>query len=114
MKSDRTKQGTERSQLTKIQHFKLAKDKSKLVNGDRNFMKNDLPMDDDLRPEYDLKNLRVRGFGSERKSVAGHTVRLEPDVAEIFPDAESVNEALHFLIRIMQQNQESIPNTTPE
>jgi len=28
------------------------------------------------------------------------TVRLAPDVAETFPDSDSVNEALRFLIRI--------------
>ena len=68
-------------------------------------------MENDLRPEYNLKNLRVRRLGSERKSFAGQIVRLDPDVAEIFPNADSVNEALRFLIRIMQQNQESIPKT---
>lgn len=70
-----------------------------------------LPIEDDLRPEYDLKNLRVRRLGSERKSFAGQIVRLDPDVAEIFPNADSVNEALRFLMRIMQQNQESISKT---
>ena len=71
--------------------------------------KDNLQMEDELRPEYNLKNLRVRRLGSERKSFAGQIVRLDPDVAEIFPNADSVNEALRFLMRIMQQNQESIP-----
>lgn len=62
-------------------------------------------MEDDLRPEYDLKSLRVRRLGSERKSFGGVTVRLEPDVADMFPSADAVNEALRFLIRVMQQNQ---------
>ena len=48
---------------------------------------------DELRPEYDLKNLKVRKFGPGRKSF-GNVVRLEPDVSEVFPDADSVNEAL--------------------
>ena len=61
-------------------------------------------MDDELRPEYDLKNLRVRKLGPGRKSFGGSVVRLEPDVAEVFPDAESVNEALRFLIRIAKEN----------
>jgi hypothetical protein len=61
-------------------------------------------MDDELRPEYDLKSLRVRKFGSERKRFGGEFVRLAPDVAEVFPDADSVNEALRFLIRITQEN----------
>ena len=57
-------------------------------------------MADELRPEYDLKKLEVRRLGPGRKSFGGEVVRLEPDVAELFPSAESVNEALRFLIRI--------------
>lgn len=60
--------------------------------------------EDDLRTEYDLKSLRVRKVGSGRKSFAGVTVRLEPDVAEMFPSADAVNEALRFLIRVMRDN----------
>jgi len=59
---------------------------------------------DELRPEYDLRSLRVRKLGPGRKSFGG-VVRLEPDVAEVFPDAEAVNEALRFLIRITKENQ---------
>lgn len=58
---------------------------------------------DEMRPEYDLRSLRVRKFGRGRKSFGG-IVRLESDVAEIFPDADSVNEALRFLIRIAKEN----------
>jgi len=55
---------------------------------------------DDLRPEYDLRNLRVRRLGPGRKSFAGSVIRIEPDVAAVFPSAEAVNEALRFLIRV--------------
>jgi hypothetical protein len=61
--------------------------------------KDDLELEDDLRSEYDLKSLKVRKMGSGRKNFAGTTVKLEPDVAEIFPNADAVNEALRFLIR---------------
>lgn len=44
-------------------------------------------MEDELRSEYDLKSLRIRSLGPGRKSFGG-TVRLEPDVAEMFPNAE--------------------------
>lgn len=46
-------------------------------------------MRDELRSEYDLKSLRVRKLGSERKNFGAIAVRLEPDAAEIFPNAKS-------------------------
>jgi hypothetical protein len=61
-------------------------------------------MNDELCPEYDLRSLRVRKLGRGRKSFGG-VIRLEPDVAEVFPDAEAVNEALRFLIRITKESQ---------
>jgi len=67
--------------------------------------------DDELRPEYELKSLRVRRLGPGRKSFGGSVVRLEPDVAEVFPDAESVNEALRFLIRVTKENKPSVGNS---
>ena len=69
-------------------------------------------MEDELRPEYDLRNLRVRKVGPERKSFGGSTVRLEWDVAEVFPDSESVNEALRFLIRITREHKPALPGTS--
>ena len=57
-------------------------------------------MKDRLRREYDLKSLQVRKLGPGRKSFGGSVVRLESDVAEVFPSAESVNEALRFLISV--------------
>jgi len=62
-------------------------------------------MEDELRPEYDLRSLRVRRVGSERMKLGGQFVQLTPDVAEIFPDSKSVNEALRMLIRVTQNNE---------
>ena len=59
--------------------------------------------EDELRSEYDLKSLRVRRLGPGRKRF-GAVIRLADDVAEAFPNAESVNEALRFLIRITKAN----------
>ncbi len=64
-------------------------------------------LEDDLRSEYDLRSLRVRKIGPGRRGF-GDVVRLEPDVANAFPDAESVNEALRFLIRITKDNQSKL------
>ncbi|AFY71300.1 hypothetical protein Pse7367_3051 [Thalassoporum mexicanum PCC 7367] len=61
-------------------------------------------LEDDLLPEYDLQSLKVRRFGSERKSFAGKIVRLDDDVAEVFPDAEAVNQALRSLIKARHDN----------
>jgi len=71
-------------------------------------------MADELRPEYDLKRLAVRRLGPKRKSFGREVVRLEPDVAELFPSAESVNEALRFLIRITKSSKPTLEETKDE
>jgi hypothetical protein len=60
-------------------------------------------LDDDLKSEYDLKNLRVRKVGEGRRLT--NQIQLDVDVAKVFPDSESVNEALRFLIRITKEHQ---------
>ena len=59
-------------------------------------------LEDDLRPEYDLSQLknRVRGKYAERYKKGTNLVLLAPDVAQAFPDSESVNEALRLLIKV--------------
>jgi hypothetical protein len=58
--------------------------------------------EDELRPEYDLSQLkgRVRGKYVERYREGTNLVLLEPDVAAAFPDAKAVNEALRRLIKV--------------
>jgi len=68
-------------------------------------------IEDELEPEYDLKSLRVRKLGPGRKSF-GDIVRLEPDVVEAFPDADSVNEALRSLIRVSKDKAPNLRRTT--
>ena len=69
--------------------------------------------EDELRPEYDLSQLkgRVRGKYVERYREGTNLVLLEPDVAEAFPDADSVNEALRFLIRVTKENRPDLRPT---
>ena len=67
--------------------------------------------DDELRPEYDLRDLNVRKFGPGRKSFGASVVRLDSDVAAVFPDAGAVNEALRFLIRITSENKPPLRKT---
>ncbi|PYS78982.1 MAG: hypothetical protein DMF67_03330 [Acidobacteria bacterium] len=60
------------------------------------------PEEDELRPEYDLSQLkgRVRGKYVERYREGTNLVLLEPDVAAVFPDAKAVNEALRRLMKV--------------
>ena len=58
---------------------------------------------DELRPEYDLRKLRVRKFGPARKQF-GNFVKLEPDIAAVFPNDVTVNEALRGLIQDSKEN----------
>jgi hypothetical protein len=55
-----------------------------------------------LRPEYDLSTLKggVRGKYAARFRAGTNLVLLSPDVAEYFPDEQSVNTALRTLIRV--------------
>jgi hypothetical protein len=58
---------------------------------------------DDLRPEYDLKELLkggVRGKYVERYRAGTNVVLLDPDVAKVFRDAKAVNAALRLVIEL--------------
>ena len=50
-------------------------------------------------PDYDFSN-GVRGKYAARYAAGTNVVVLSPDVADIFPDSEAVNEALRTLVRI--------------
>jgi hypothetical protein len=64
---------------------------------------------DDLRPEYDLSQLKgpVRGKYVERFNAGTNLVLLAPDVIEYFPDDKSVNAALRGLISIVKRKRRS-------
>jgi hypothetical protein len=57
---------------------------------------------DELRPEYDLSTLKggLRGKYASRYRAGTNLVLLSPDVAEYFPDEQSVNTALRTLIHV--------------
>lgn len=60
-------------------------------------------MDDELRPEYDLRELLkdgVRGKYVARYRAGTNLVLLDPDVAKAFPDEAAVNEALRLVIQL--------------
>ena len=57
-------------------------------------------MNDDLRPEYDLSQLRggVRGKYYRQATAGTNLVLIEPELANVFPNTESVNRALRLLV----------------
>jgi hypothetical protein len=58
---------------------------------------------DDMLPEYDFSNA-VRGKYYERYRQGANVVLLDPDVAEVFPNATAVNDALRALVAIADAN----------
>jgi hypothetical protein len=52
--------------------------------------------------EYDLSQLKVgiRGKYYRQAMVGTNPMLIEPELAEVFPDVESVNRALRFLLDI--------------
>jgi hypothetical protein len=50
-------------------------------------------------PDYDFSN-GVRGKYAARFAAGTNVIVLSPDVAEVFPDSEAVNEALRTLVRV--------------
>jgi hypothetical protein len=59
---------------------------------------------DELRPEYDLSQLKgvVRGKYYQRAVAGTNLVLIEPDLADLFPDAAAVNRALRLLAEAAQ------------
>jgi hypothetical protein len=53
----------------------------------------------DLRPEYDLSQLKggVRGKYYRQATAGTNLVLIEPELTSLFPDTESVNRALRLL-----------------
>jgi hypothetical protein len=65
------------------------------------------PDDDTMRDEYDFSN-GVRGKYVERLARGTNIVKLDPDMAELFKDSASVNEALRVLVKLARQQAERI------
>lgn len=72
---------------------------------------------DDLHPEYDFRRLLkagVQGKYAERFREGTNLVLLAPDVAEAFPTAESVNEALRLVLQLTElRKKRRRPSTKP-
>ena len=59
---------------------------------------------DDLRTEYNLSQLTggVRGKYYHQAKAGTNLVLIEPDLAQVFPNEESVNLALRLLLRTLK------------
>ncbi len=57
---------------------------------------------DDLRPEYNLNELKggVRGKYRKGYEESSNVVVIEPDLAEAFPNTKAVNDALRELLKL--------------
>jgi hypothetical protein len=60
-------------------------------------------LNDELRPEYDLKSLLkggVRGKYAQKYREGTNLVLLEPEIAKAFPNEKAVNDALRLVIKL--------------
>ena len=60
-------------------------------------------MDDELRPEYDLRQLLklgVRGKYAKRYHAGTNLVLLDPDIRKAFRSESAVNEALRLVLEL--------------
>jgi hypothetical protein len=67
---------------------------------------NERRADDEMRPEYDLRG-GVRGKYYKQYMEGTNVVLLDPDVAAVFRDSDSVNQALRVLIKAAEQIEQS-------
>jgi hypothetical protein len=74
--------------------------------------KKTIEINDELRPEYDLKSLLkdgIRGKYAQTYRAGTNLVLLEPDVAKAFPDEKAVNEALRLVIKLTKVQKDARP-----
>jgi hypothetical protein len=64
---------------------------------------NQPPDNDEMRPEYDFSK-GVRGKHYRAYQAGTNVVFLEPDIAEVFTDSASVNQALRLLVKLAKTN----------
>ena len=70
---------------------------------------NDRGEENEMRPEYDLRG-GVRGKYYKQYMEGTNVVLLDPDVAAVFRDSDSVNQALRVLIKAAEQIEQSAPH----
>jgi hypothetical protein len=72
------------------------------------------PNPEELREEYDFTPVQlsdgIRGKYAGRYAQGVNLVRLDPNVAAVFPDSESVNHALRALVEIIRKRERRSPD----
>jgi len=71
--------------------------------------KHDIEANDEMRKEYDFASMKggVQGKYAKAFDHTATTVLLDSDDAEIFPDSQSVNEALRTLARALRKGKDN-------
>ena len=72
-------------------------------SGDSMSQKANSEGDENILPEYDFTNA-VRGKHHEAYQAGTNVVFLEPDIAKVFKDSESVNRVLRLLLNLAKEN----------
>ena len=70
-------------------------------------MNKKIDKNDEMLKEYDFTD-GIRGKYVDRLTNRKKVITLEPDVAEVFTDSESVNQALRGLLPVIQKQAEKI------
>jgi hypothetical protein len=65
-------------------------------------MKKNQPEDTEMRDEYDFSR-GVKGKYADRFRQGSNVVVLDPDLADVFTDSDSVNQALRVLAELIRQ-----------
>ncbi len=61
---------------------------------------------DTMRPEYDFSQA-VRGVMAARYAQGANVVIIDPDVLDVFPDGQAVNETLRALAPVIRHQRKS-------
>ncbi len=69
-------------------------------------MCNRTEINSEILDEYDFSK-GIRGKYVQRYAAGSNVVVISPDVAELFPDSESVNEALRMLVKIARRTKKT-------
>lgn len=69
--------------------------------------------DEDMLEEYDFSG-GVKGKYAKRYEEGTNVVVIDPDVAEYFPDHDSVNEALRGLAEVIKRQRKAEQSLKPD